>query len=75
MKMALVYYELGNLEDAVTEFSLALAERPDDHRVRFYTGLTYGRLEDDEAAVRHFERIPADSEYFVDSRVQLASVL
>ena len=73
MKMALIHYELGNLEDAVTEFSLALAERPDDHRVRFYTGLTYGRLEDDEAAVRHFERIPADSEYFVDSRVQLAS--
>ncbi len=74
MKMALVHYELGNLEDAVTEFSLALAERPDDHRVRFFAGLTYGRLEDLEAAVRHFERIPADSEYFVDSRVHLASV-
>ncbi len=74
MKLALVHYELGNPEDAVTELSLALAERPDDHRVRFFAGLTYGRLEDSEAAVRHFERIPADSEYFVDSRVHLASV-
>ncbi len=74
MKMALIYYELGNLEDAVTEFSLALVERPDDHRVRFYAGLTYGRFEDPEAAARHFERIPPDSEYFVDSQVQLASV-
>jgi len=74
MKMALVHYELGNLEDAVTEFSLALAERPGDGRVRFFAGLTYARLEDREAAARHFERIPEDSEYFVDSRVQLASV-
>ena len=74
MKMALVHYELGNLEDAVTEFSLALAERPDDDRVRFFAGLTFARLEDRKAAVRHFERIRRDSEYFVDSRVQLASV-
>ncbi len=74
MKLALIHYELGNPEDAVTELSLALAERPDDHRVRFFAGLTYDRLEDSEAAVRHFERIPADSEYFVDSRVQLALV-
>ncbi len=73
-KVALVHYELGNLEDAVTEFSLALVERPDDHRVRFFLGLTYSRVEDHDGAAGQFERIPADSEYFVDSRVQLASV-
>ena len=74
MKVALVHYEVGNLEAAVTEFNLALAERPDDHRVRFFLGLTYSRLEDSRGAARQFERIAADSEYFVDSRVQLASL-
>ncbi len=74
MKVALVYYELGNLEAAVTEFNLALAERPDDQRVRFFLGLTYSRLEDSEGAVTQFQRIPGESDYFVDSRVQLASL-
>ena len=74
MKVGLVHYELGSLEKAVTEFSLALMERPDDHRARFFLGLTYGRLEDGERAVAHFSRIPPESEFFVDSRVQLASV-
>ena len=74
MKVALVHYELGNLEAAVTEFNLAVAERPDDHRVRFFLGLTYSRLEDSRGAARQFRHVAADSEYFVDSRVQLASL-
>ncbi len=74
MKVGLVYYELGSLEAAVTEFRLALAERPDDQRVRFFLGLTFARLEDKEGAAAQFQRIPPGSEYFVDARVQLASV-
>lgn len=74
MKVGLVYYELGSLAAAVTEFRLALAERPDDQRVRFFLGLTLARLEDEEGATAHFRRIPRDSAYFVDARVQLASV-
>ncbi len=72
-KVGLIHYELGTLEDAITEFSLALVERPDDHRARFFLGLTYGRLEDSERVVAQFSRIPRESEYFVDSRVQLAA--
>lgn len=74
MKVALVHYELGSLEEAVTEFNLALAQRPEDQRVRFFLGLTYSRLDDSLSAVTQFQRIPAESEYFVDSRVQLASL-
>ena len=74
MKVALVHYELGSLEAAVTEFNLALAERPEDQRVRFFLGLTYSRLDDSLGAATQFRRIPAESEYFVDSRVQLASL-
>jgi len=74
MKMGLVYYELGSLEAAVSEFRLALAERPEDQRVRFFLGLTLARLEDEEGAATHFRRIPRDSQYFVDARVQLASI-
>ena len=72
-KVGLIHYELGTLEDAITEFSLALVERADDHRARFFLGLTYGRLEDSERAVAQFSRIPRESEYFVGSRVQLAA--
>ncbi len=74
MKVGLVYYELGSLQAAVTEFRLALAERPDDQRIRFFLGLTLARLEDREGAAAHFRRIPRDSEYFVDAQIQLASV-
>ena len=74
MKVGLIYYELGSLPAAVTEFRLALAERSDDQRVRFFLGLTFARLEDQESAVTEFQRIPRGSEYFVDARVQLASV-
>lgn len=74
MKVGLVYYELGSLAAAVTQFRLALAERPDDHRVRFFLGLTLARLEDREGAEAHFRGIPRDSGYFVDARIQLASV-
>ena len=73
-KVGLAYYEVGNLDAAVTELSLALAERPDDHRVRFFLGLAYDRLGDAERAAAQFEGVPPDSDYFVDSRVQLASV-
>ena len=74
MKVGLVHYELGLLEEAVTEFNLALAERPEDHRTRFFLGLTLSRLQDHEGAAARYRRIPRGSEYFVDARVQLASV-
>ncbi len=74
MKVGLVYYELGSLEAAVTQFRLALAARPDDQRIRFFLGLTLARLEDREGAAAQFRSIPRESEYFVDARVQLASV-
>lgn len=74
MKAGLIHYELGSLEDAVTEFTLALVERPDDDRSRFFLGLTYRRLRDTEGAVAQFSRNLPGSEYFIDSRIQLASV-
>lgn len=73
-KVGLAYYEVGDLDAAVTELSLALAERPEDHRVRFFLGLAHDRLGDAERAAAQFEGVPPDSDYFVDSRVQLASV-
>lgn len=74
MKVGIAHYEVGNLDAAVTELSLALVERPDDHRVRFFLGLAHERLGDAERAAAQFEGVPRDSDYFVDSRVQLASV-
>ena len=74
MKVGIAHYEVGNLDAAVTELSLALVERPDDHRVRFFLGLAHERSGDAERAAAQFEGIPPDSDYFVDSRVQLASV-
>lgn len=74
MKVGIAHYEVGNLEAAVTELSLALVERPGDHRVRFFLGLAHERLGDGERAAAQFEGIPRDSDYFVDSRVRLASV-
>ena len=73
-KVGLAYYEVGDLDAAVTELSLALVERPEDHRVRFFLGLAHDRLGDAERAAAQFEGVPPDSDYFVDSRVQLASV-
>ncbi len=49
-----------------------LAGDPANDRVRYYLGATYAEIKADKRAVEEFSRISEKSEFFVDSRVQMA---
>ena len=51
-----------------------MAGNPDNHRVRYFLGASYAQMRDDERAIEELNRIPEESEYFSESRIQLASL-
>jgi tetratricopeptide (TPR) repeat protein len=73
-KIGLIYYGRRDFARASTEFNLVLAGNPDNHRVRYFLGASYAQMRDDERAIEELTRIPEESEYFSESRIQLASL-
>jgi tetratricopeptide (TPR) repeat protein len=74
-KIGLIYLEKGDPERAATEFNLVLAAEPENWRVHYYLGSVYAERKENDRALAEFARIPPDSEYYVDSRIQRAYVL
>src|SRR6185436_12267255 len=74
IKIALIYFEKGEYDRAATELNLVLAAEPDNDRVRYYLGSVYAETKEYPKAIETFEKIGPSSEYYVDSRVQMAAV-
>ncbi len=69
-----ISYGRRDFVKAATEFNLVLAGKPENHRVRYYLASSYAQMRQDERAIEEFSRIPEKSEYFTESRIQLASI-
>jgi tetratricopeptide (TPR) repeat protein len=52
-----------------------LAAEPENWRVRYYLASVYAERHDLERALEEFGRIPPESEYYVDARIQRAYLL
>src|SRR4029077_19881486 len=74
-KIGLIYLEKGDPERASTEFNLVIAAEPENWRVRYYLGSVYAERKEAERALEEFGKIPPDSEYYVDARIQRAYLL
>jgi tetratricopeptide (TPR) repeat protein len=73
--MGLIYFEKGNYDDAILEFSFVLASNPKDDKVRYYLATAYLKGENHDQAIAEYLKIPPESTLYVDSRENAALIL
>ena len=73
-KIGLLFFERGDFDRAATEFNLVLGAEPDNDRVRYYLGIVYTELNENEKALATFDQIPASDSRYADSRLQEANL-
>jgi tetratricopeptide (TPR) repeat protein len=74
LRVAFLEFERENFQAAAERFERALARRPDQHEVAYFLGIVRRRMDDEEAALRVFERIPEDHDRYADARTQIAAI-
>src|SRR5207249_683978 len=74
-KIGLIYLEKGDPDRAAQEFDLVLAAEPQNWRVRYYLGSVYAERKEIDRALEEFGKIPADSDFYVDARIQRAYLM
>lgn len=76
LKTALVHFKLEQYEEAevILKRIAAFPEAPKD-KVRFYLAALYEEKGNFELAAQHYRRISPESEYYLDARLQLGSIL
>ncbi len=75
LRLALIYIENKNYQQASGYLENILEQAPDSDRVRFYLGIVYQELGEREKAIYHFGLVPHFSSFFVDAVVQASSEL
>ncbi len=76
LRTALIHYKLKHYDQAKFLFEdLIATESPSKDRIYFYLGSLHEEKAEYLKAIENYEKIPASSEYFVESRLQIASVL
>lgn len=76
LRTALIYFKLNQFEDAKGLFiRLTENDRIAHDRIYFYLGALHEQQDQYKEAVESFRRISVDSQYFVDSQLQIARLL
>jgi tetratricopeptide (TPR) repeat protein len=76
MRAALIYFKLKNLDDAESIFLKLLGEDIENKdRVSYYLGALYQEKSSYQKSVNFYKKILPTSDYFIESRLELAKIL
>ncbi|MDP8222240.1 MAG: tetratricopeptide repeat protein [Candidatus Lernaella stagnicola] len=73
--MAVVLYHQGQTAEALAELNLVLSQSPDNYQACYLAGICMARLNRIDEAIAQYRKIPTESAYFLDSRLNLATLL
>lgn len=74
LQMALIMIEQKRYQEAAVRLEDILLEAPESDKIRYYLGAVYEELGEGEEAVKHFQRVPASSEYFAEAVILAANI-
>jgi len=74
LRLAFLEFESGDYENARRRFARALELNPEQHEVDYFLGVTLRRLNQPDAAIEAFERVPDTHERFPEARTQIAGI-
>jgi tetratricopeptide (TPR) repeat protein len=74
LRLAFLEFESGDYESARVRFERALRLNPEQHEVDYFLGVTLRRLNQPDAAIAAFERVPDTHERFPEARTQIAGI-
>jgi tetratricopeptide (TPR) repeat protein len=74
LRLAFLEFESGDYENARRRFARALELNPEQHEVDYFLGVTLRRLNQADAAIAAFERVPETHERFPEARTQIAGI-
>lgn len=74
VRLGFLEFERRRYERAREHFERALARSPEQHEVRYFLGVVLRRLNQPEAALAAFERVPPGHERYPEARTQIAGI-
>lgn len=75
VKIALIYVEQKKHNQAVIKLEETLALAPESDKVRFYLAALHEEMKQPDKALKYFQEIPADSNFYSESVVHAAFIL
>ncbi|MBF0359616.1 MAG: tetratricopeptide repeat protein [Oligoflexia bacterium] len=75
VKLAILYTDTGNFEEAKKIFLDLLKEVPDSDKIIYYLGAIYEETKEFDKAMEYFSKVSADSPLFEDSNIQIGQIL
>lgn len=75
LRMALILIERKMYAPAIEKLNDILKDAPDSDKVRFYLAAVYEESKKDDEAVKHFRKIPSESQYFSEAVIHAAYLL
>jgi tetratricopeptide (TPR) repeat protein len=75
MRLGFLDLKAERFDAAARRFEAVLARDPRQHEVAYLLGIVRRRMNEPDAALAAFERVPAGHERFVDARTQMAGIL
>ncbi len=75
VKIALIYVEKKNYPEAVAKLEETLVMAPESDKVRFYLAALFEEMKENEKALKYFQEVPADSNFYSESVIHSAFIL
>ena len=75
MRLGFLDLKAERFDAAARRFETVLGRDPRQHEVAYLLGIVRRRMNEPDAAMAAFERVPAGHERFVDARTQMAGIL
>jgi tetratricopeptide (TPR) repeat protein len=74
VRLSLLEYDVGRFDSAAERLERALAANPEEYEIAYLLGLVRQRLDQDDAAMAAFEKVPEDHRTYPDARTQMAVI-
>lgn len=75
VKIALIYVEKKMYPEAVAKLQETLAMAPESDKVRFYLAALFEEMKENEKALKYFQEVPVDSNFYSESIIHAAFIL
>jgi tetratricopeptide (TPR) repeat protein len=74
VRLSLLEYDVGRFDSAAERLERALAANPEEYEIAYLLGLVRQRLDQEDAAMAAFEKVPEDHRTYPDARTQMAVI-
>ncbi len=75
LRTGLIFLHSKDYKNALVVLERGIRKYPKSDQLRYYLSLAYIRTKSFEKAMNYLNKIEKDSEFFVDARIQMASIL